>query len=343
MKRGLFLKTSFIMLFICSSLIFTGILFFKNTLEAKVQSVMDNKYLFLYSSPFKDKTYILATDDGEKFHKVSYNINDTPNLIKGQHNELILPAEHISKKYIVKNDYSISEHNQEAPYSFIIDDKDIQIESFNLSYTENLLHVNDRINNKTYQIKLPAYLTNATYDKNNIYVLNYNTTTEKDEIHIISRKTSTVTNSYPISEGATEIIAVNGYLFLSTENYLTKLEISTGKIKQIKYPPNVAFADTLYLGHNNNLYVCFVNYSGSAGLLSLNPNDDSISRIVSLNLEYMRSKFEKDKLYILSQVKGHTEIGAKFAIVSLDNLKVEQIFYLPVETSKAQDFLIMTK
>ncbi|ATF11068.1 hypothetical protein A616_03310 [Brevibacillus brevis X23] len=62
----------------------------------------------------------------------------------------------------------------------------IDLEGLNVSYAENLLRVNDRKMNKTNKIKLPAYLANATYDQNNIYVLNYNTTTEKNELHDFS-------------------------------------------------------------------------------------------------------------------------------------------------------------
>lgn len=341
MKPFLSLKSRMITMLICCSIIFTCITLAPLLMKAKTLTVFENKYLFLYSNPFKNNTYIVSTNDGRSFHKTSYDINDTPTLIRNHNNELILPAEHISKKYIVKDDFSISEQSQEAPYSFLIDLQDIQIEGLNVSYAENLLRVNDRKMNKTYNIKLPAYLANATYDQNNIYVLNYNTTTENNELHIISRTTGTLTHSYIISEGATEMLAVNDYLFLSTDNSLTKLDIRSGKIEYIKYPLNVAFADTLYLDQNNDLFVCFVDFSGNAGLLILNKNYNSIDKNIKLNVGYLKSKFENNKLYILSQMKDHAEGGAKFAIVDLRSLQIEQVFQLPVLDTKVQDFLVL--
>ncbi|MFG0217277.1 hypothetical protein ACFU8X_29930, partial [Brevibacillus porteri] len=74
------------------------------------------------------------------------------------------------------------------------------------------------------------------------------------------------------------MLAVNDYLFLSTDNSLTKLDIRSGIIEYIKYPLNVAFADTLYLDQNNDLFICFVDFSGNAGLLILNKNYNSIDK-----------------------------------------------------------------
>ncbi|MFG0238538.1 hypothetical protein [Brevibacillus porteri] len=136
------------------------------------------------------------------------------------------------------------------------------------------------------------------------------------------------------------MLAVNDYLFLSTDNSLTKLDIRSGIIEYIKYPLNVAFADTLYLDQNNDLFICFVDFSGNAGLLILNKNYNSIDKNINLNLGY-KSKFEKNKLYILSQMKDHTEDGAKFAIVDLRSLQIEQVFQLPVLDTKVQDFLVL--
>lgn len=40
-------------------------------------------------------------------------------------------------------------------------------------------------------------------------------------------------------------------------------------------------------------------------------------------------------------MKDHTEDGAKFAIVDLRSLQIEQVFQLPVLDTKVQDFLVL--
>jgi hypothetical protein len=265
------------------------------------------KYLFLYSHPFMGRTYIVATNDGQSFEKVTYSFSDTPYLIKDTNNNLILPAEHMSKYYTIDDDFHKTEHALAAPYTFMIRDKHIRIESLNTSLQENTLYITDSIFGTQSSIRLPSYLSSATYDESRIYVLNYNAEKEVNEVHVINRKDGNVIRSYQVKDGATEMLKVHDYLLLNTDGSLTRIHADTGEISHIAYPDEAAEADKIFLVDPNTIYITYITSSGNTGLFVLD-DQFSIKKNVTFEVPYMTAQMKHGRLYVLSQTENHPQI-----------------------------------
>ncbi|WPS87789.1 hypothetical protein SMD22_25630 [Brevibacillus halotolerans] len=315
-------------------------IYVKNIIFTTDYEISNYKYLFLYSNPFKDKSHIVMTNDGRSYDKVTLKISDTPIMEKDSDNNLMLPAEHVSKYYVVNNNFDVTEQKLNAPYTFFIKEKDIEVESFNTNISDNDLKVTDRIYNKKYSIKLPAFINNVIYDEQNIFVLIYNIETELNEVHVINRKKGSIDQVYKVNDGASEMLRVKEFLLLNTKGSLTILDIDSGNIIYRKYPSEVAEADKMFIYQKDTIFLTYADYDGNLGLLVL---DDrfSVKNSLSFDVPLMKSKFSKDKIFVLSQIKNDPKIGGKFCIIDLNTLRMEQLFNLPKEDIKVQDFMIM--
>lgn len=315
-------------------------LYVKNMMFTTDYKVNDYQYLFLYSNPFKDKSHIVATNDGKSYDKVTLNISDTPIIGKNSDNNLMLPAEHISKYYIVNNNFEVTEQKLNAPYTFFIKEKDIEVESFNTNISDNVFKVTDRIYKKEYSITLPSFINNAIYDKQNIFVLIYNVETEHNEVHVINRHKGNIAQVYQVNDGASEMLRVKDFLLLNTKESLTILNINSGNIMYNKYPSEVAVADKMFFYQTDTIYLTYADYHGNLGLLVLD-DDFSVKNNLSFDIPLMKSQLIKDKIFVLSQIKNDTEIGGKFSIIDANTLRIEQLFNLPKEDIRVQDFMII--
>lgn len=314
-------------------------IYVKNMIFTTDYKISNYQYLFLYSNPFKDKSHIVMTNDGKSYDKVTLKISDTPIMGKNSDNNLMLPAEHVSKYYIVNNNFDVTEQKLNAPYTFFIKEKDIEVESFNTNISDNDFKVTDRIYKKEYSIKLPAFINNAIYDSKNIFVLIYNVETELNEVHVINRQKGYIDQVYQVNDGASEMLRVRDFLLLNTKGSLTILNINSGNILYYKYPSEVAEADKMFFYQKGTIFLTYADYHGNLGLLVL---DDHFSEQNNLGFDIplMKSKLIKDKIFVLSQIKNDPEIGGKFCIIDANTLRIEQLFNLPKEDIKVQDFMI---
>lgn len=314
-------------------------IYVKNMIFTTDYKISNYQYLFLYSNPFKDKSHIVMTNDGKSYDKVTLKISDTPIIGKNSDNNLMLPAEHVSKYYIVNNNFDVTEQKLNAPYTFFIKEKDIEVESFNTNISDNDFKVTDRIYKKEYSIKLPAFINNAIYDSQNIFVLIYNVETELNEVHVINRQKGYIDQVYQVNDGASEMLRVRDFLLLNTKGSLTILNINSGNILYYKYPSEVAEADKMFFYQKGTIFLTYAVYHGNLGLLVL---DDHFSEQNNLRFDIplMKSKLIKDKIFVLSQIKNDPEIGGKFCIIDANTLRIEQLFNLPKEDIKVQDFMI---
>ncbi|MBG9776068.1 hypothetical protein O0555_04580 [Brevibacillus laterosporus] len=314
-------------------------IYVKNMIFTTDYKISNYQYLFLYSNPFKDKSHIVMTNDGKSYDKVTLKISDTPIMGKNSDNNLMLPAEHVSKYYIVNNNFDVTEQKLNAPYTFFIKEKDIEVESFNTNISDNDFKVTDRIYKKEYSIKLPAFINNAIYDSQNIFVLIYNVETELNEVHVINRQKGYIDQVYQVNDGASEMLRVRDFLLLNTKGSLTILNINSGNILYYKYPSEVAEADKMFFYQKGTIFLTYADYHGNLGLLVL---DDHFSEQNNLRFDIplMKSKLIKDKIFVLSQIKNDPEIGGKFCIIDANTLRIEQLFNLPKEDIKVQDFMI---
>ncbi|MBM7107228.1 hypothetical protein SAM19_00578 [Brevibacillus laterosporus] len=314
-------------------------IYVKNMIFTTDYKISNYQYLFLYSNPFKDKSHIVMTNDGKSYDKVTLKISDTPIMGRNSDNNLMLPAEHVSKYYIVNNNFDVTEQKLNAPYTFFIKEKDIEVESFNTNISDNDFKVTDRIYKKEYSIKLPAFINNAIYDSQNIFVLIYNVETGLNEVHVINRQKGYIDQVYQVNDGASEMLRVKDFLLLNTKGSLTILNINSGNILYYKYPSEVAEADKMFFYQKGTIFLTYADYHGNLGLLVL---DDHFSEQNNLRFDIplMKSKLIKDKIFVLSQIKNDPEIGGKFCIIDANTLRIEQLFNLPKEDIKVQDFMI---
>lgn len=303
---------------------------------------IQDKYAFIYSHAFNEESYFITTDDGKHFHDQTLKLKDIFNLQNNQDGKLYLIQRHYSVLYEIDQNGILHSSKLHDPLTFVINDKEIKITSYNQTIDKNVLEVNDNKNNKHYTLDFSPYLQSAIYDDQNIYLLNNSVDANKSVLHVINREKGKVTNSIDLNSSAQSIIKFHSELVISTEQSLSIVSIKDHfKVRTINYPKKGNISPDQLYTKNEQMYVSYGDYlDGSCNIWVLDKEYKTITdKKLDTLTPYTRIKFFEGKVFVLVQNEQGKD-GGQLNIFHLSDLKKESVIVLPKKNIKVQDFIV---
>jgi hypothetical protein len=329
------MKNWLVLISLCVILITFYSQFSKDEVKGKTN---EKKLQFLYSHPFEERSYLNSTTDGKTFKKKNLNSGDLFLISENKvNNNLEFLPTYKSEIFTLKENGNMVSQKVIAPLTFMINNKDIHIQSFNKDVKINILQVEDKKFHLQYKLELPTYLLFADYDAKYIYIYNDVMEELKHNLYIIDRKNGNLIKKIRLKGKAKDIYIKGSYIYLSTNNNLTILERDSWKIKVRDYPFENVEGNKLH-NINDKIYIVLVD---KIGKLYMGELDKSLNWTNKAKLEttYLALVFQDNELFILNRVETD-KIGGVVSVYNLKDMKQVKQFAIPKEDLKVVNFYV---
>ncbi len=312
-------------------------------LHEKSKGIIKEKIGIVYSHPYEKKTDLLVFKNKQELLSKSYDIEGITEIHPKKRGFVLVSEEFNSYEYELNEKFELINRKKVlAPLSYYHFDDEIEIKSFNIDVSKNIININDFKKKKTYQVTLPPLLIQAEYDNNFVYVYSDYIEKQVSNLYLIDRNHGKLVRTIPIQfNHAKDLLIMKNKLIMTTSEKLGILDMKTHQMSYVDYPQKNITPDSMYY-NDQKLYVNYYDDYGSAGILVYDP-DLKLLDNRNLRFPYELASFANGKLFILTQLlnKERKSFGGIVASFRLKDFKKEGQMILPKKKWHIQDFSII--